>query len=188
MRSKLSSGSKKIRTAYERRVGLRLLADSLHHLHERTPRAHTSLGQLMRFWSDIVGQQLALRCRPLRLRTTQRGDSPTRHLLLQVAPGFALEVQYSLPLLQERINTFLGYRCVDRISLRQSNQDFPAPTARSKSTKEEIRPEQRQAVHAWLEKLLSSQTSPRLKRVLWRLGCHCAKPCLGDSSRGGKPS
>ncbi|MBM3608116.1 MAG: DUF721 domain-containing protein [Alphaproteobacteria bacterium] len=77
-------------------------------------------------WQDIAGERLAAVCEPLRLQWPTR--APNRPpdtlpepatLVLQVEGAFALEAQHLAPLLIERVNARLGWKCVGRISLRQ---------------------------------------------------------------------
>lgn len=77
-----------------------------------------ALGALAADWGDIVGADLAERCRPEKLSFPRgRQDGATLHL--QIDPAAALEVQHELPRLIERINRFFGHAAVAQIKLRQ---------------------------------------------------------------------
>ncbi len=74
-------------------------------------------------WRDIVGARIAARAEPSRLRwrRSPRHDAaatPPATLVLRVEGGFALELQHLAPLIVERVNTHLGWRCVGRLDLR----------------------------------------------------------------------
>ena len=89
-------------------------------------------------WPEIAGEPIAELCAPERLKRAPRaahgggpGGKPAKpvatsnaaeaaQLILRVEPGFGLEVQYATPLLIDRINAFLGWRCVSRIAIRQA--------------------------------------------------------------------
>lgn len=78
------------------------------------------------YWKDIAGERLAEVSEPQRLRWpvqpahAQPGVNPEpAALVLQVEGAFAIEFQHLAPILIERINTRLGWRCVGRIVLRQ---------------------------------------------------------------------
>jgi hypothetical protein len=75
--------------------------------------------QLVQHWSEIVGERLAKSSSPEKL-SFPRGARRDGTLKLRVAPGIALEVQHSEPVLLERINGFFGYRAVVRLSLSQT--------------------------------------------------------------------
>jgi hypothetical protein len=77
-------------------------------------------------WDEIAGERLAAVTEPLKLQWPSRGakrspDAPAEPatLVLRVEGAFAIEVQHLAPLLCERINGRLGWRCVGKIALRQ---------------------------------------------------------------------
>lgn len=81
---------------------------------------------LLMQWPAIVGERLAGVCAPEKLQWPARGrkasaDRPQEPatLTLRVEPGFGLEVQHLAPVIVERVNGHLGWRCVGRIVLRQ---------------------------------------------------------------------
>ena len=121
-------------------------------LSEFTPKALSSAAAKLGFgesdiilhWTDIAGERLAEVSEPQRLRwpvqpaNRQPGVNPEpAALVLQVEGAFAIEFQHLAPILIERINTRLGWRCVGRILLRQGpirrrpkgRGRIPAPTA-----------------------------------------------------------
>lgn len=77
-------------------------------------------------WSEIVGETLARVSAPLKMdwpkiRPDQFDDQASKGatLMVQVASAFALDVQYQIPVLIERINAHFGWRCVSKIVLKQ---------------------------------------------------------------------
>ncbi len=89
---------------------------------------------LMR-WAEIVGGRVADICLPERLQWPARArkSAPGRPtepatLILRVEPGFGLEIQHMVPTILDRVNAHLGWRCVDRVTLRQQPLALrPAP-------------------------------------------------------------
>lgn len=88
-------------------------------------RLGMSQATLVLDWSEIVGERLAAVCEPARLRWPPRGpkSDPTKAsepatLQLRVAQGMGLEIQHLGPVLIERVNAHLGWRCVGKIALR----------------------------------------------------------------------
>jgi len=75
--------------------------------------------QLIRHWPDIVGERMARGTVPEKLSFT-RGARRDGTLRLGVVPGLGLEIQHNEPVILERINAFLGYRAVSRLTLRQT--------------------------------------------------------------------
>ena len=94
-------------------------------------------------WSDIIGPPLEAYTRPLKLEWPRRKSSSeagleggAATLVLRVESAFALDVQHMLPVLIERINARYGWRCVDKIVLKQGPVEHkervrpqPVPTA-----------------------------------------------------------
>jgi len=117
--------------------------------------------QLVRHWTEIVGERLARDASPLRL-SFPRGGRRDGTLKLRVAPGIALEIQHNEPLLLERINGFFGYRVVARLGLQQTG---PAPGDRA--------PRRRalsEAEAAALERRVGAVADTGLRTALARLG------------------
>lgn len=88
-------------------------------------------------WAEIVGERIAAMCEPARLRWPPRGpkSDPARAsdpatLQLRAAAGFGLEIQHLAPVIIERVNAHLGWRCVAKIALRQEPLQRPRKAAR----------------------------------------------------------
>lgn len=85
-------------------------------------------------WAQVVGSRLAAVSAPLRLvwppggPKSAPGDSRPAALAIRVEGAFALELQHLAPIVVERVNAMLGWRCVDRLTLRQGPLPHrPAP-------------------------------------------------------------
>jgi hypothetical protein len=78
---------------------------------------------IVMYWPDIVGARLAEFCEPMTVRWPGRrapGSPPaSATLVVRVEGGFALELQHLAPLLIERVNSHLGWRCIGRLVLKQ---------------------------------------------------------------------
>lgn len=83
-------------------------------------------------WPQIVGARLAAVSAPVRLiwpPTPPRaapGEARPATLCVRVEGAFAIELQHLAPLVMERVNARLGWRCVERLQLLQG----PLPRAR----------------------------------------------------------
>jgi hypothetical protein len=97
-------------------------------------------------WAAIVGADLAGCTMPERLswpkpvaRGAENDEEPARPsatLVLTVEAGRALDVQYRLREVGERINAYFGYRAVTTIKIRQTHAlPMPKPVPRN-----EVRP------------------------------------------------
>lgn len=118
------------------------------------------LGALMLDWQDVVGADVAARCRPDKIgRASEQG----RTLSLIVRSGSdAVDLQHRAPQLIDRINTYLGGRPIVRLTLRQGV--LPAPPRRSRPLGPAT-PQQRATVAAKLAHLPDSPLKARLQSL-----------------------
>ena len=72
-------------------------------------------------WTAIVGETLAAKTLPRRLRFAKHSERRDGTLTIACEPAFALELQHMLPLLIERLNAHFGYRAVAKVRLEQAN-------------------------------------------------------------------
>ncbi|HPG01724.1 MAG TPA: DciA family protein [Beijerinckiaceae bacterium] len=133
-------------------------------------RLGMSQATLVLDWAEIVGERLAGVCEPARLRWPPRGpkSDPTKAsepatLMLRVAPGMGLEIQHMAPVLIERVNAHLGWRCVGKIALRA--EPF-SPKRKPKRKPPVVDPQAR----AEAERLAEGIEDEALKAALTRLG------------------
>ncbi|MGD9657888.1 MAG: DUF721 domain-containing protein [Methylocystis sp.] len=94
-----------------------------------------SEASLLMCWREIVGARIARICAPAALqwpvRARGKASDPAAPksrektprepatLVLRVDPGFGLEAQHFAPIIIDRVNAHLGWRCVARIAMRQ---------------------------------------------------------------------
>jgi hypothetical protein len=75
------------------------------------------------YWDEIVGERLAAMSQPLKLQWPPRrrgeGGLAPASLVVRVESGFALELQHLAGGVIARVNAHLGWRCVDRLLLKQ---------------------------------------------------------------------
>ncbi|RYC30815.1 DUF721 domain-containing protein [Lichenibacterium minor] len=89
-------------------------------------------------WADIAGPRVAAFAEPVEIKWPRKGASskmpkpgaddppepgggrPPATLVVRVEGAFALELQHLAPLLIERINAHLGWRCIGKLALRQA--------------------------------------------------------------------
>lgn len=154
-----------------RKASAKALADFLPDaLDPLVARLGMSQATLVLDWAEIVGERLAAVCEPARLRWPPRGpkSDPTKAaepatLLLRVAPGMGLEIQHLAPMLIERVNAHLGWRCVGKIALRA--EPF---TPKRKALPRRTAPDPRARAEA--EKLAEGIEDEALRAALTRLG------------------
>jgi hypothetical protein len=89
--------------------------------------------ELVTRWADIVGTEIAACSEPIKLNWPRpiEGEEPdAATLVLRVEGPAAVEIQHLAELICERVNRFLGWRAVARLSLRQAplrRRQNPAP-------------------------------------------------------------
>jgi hypothetical protein len=138
--------------------------------------------ELVTRWTEIVGSEIAAYSQPIRIqwprplgpaaartandRQAGRGNDPGWErppgtLFLRVEGPAAIEIQHLAAVICERVNSFLGWRAIERIALRQ------APLRR---TARESRPVADPAAAAAIAAGLSDIVDADLKNALARLG------------------
>ena len=103
-----------------RKFGPRAIGESLPEIvGPALRRRGIAAARLISDWPEIIGEDLAADSCPRKLSNSRRDREPgTLHIA--VAGAAAVEIQHLEPVLIERINTYLGYRAVARIALRQT--------------------------------------------------------------------
>ncbi|MCR9257024.1 MAG: DciA family protein [Alphaproteobacteria bacterium] len=117
-------------------------------------------------WPGIAGKTLGARTLPLKLTgggRTPEGGRRAQTLILKVDGAWASEVNHQAALLIDRVNSYFGYRVIDRISLQQGYVPARAPERKK-------RPVPTPEVERRLDKLTGQGASDGLKASLTRLG------------------
>jgi hypothetical protein len=85
-------------------------------------------------WPEIIGERLAVYSRPVKIEWPRRRsysldgqEQQAATLVLRVESAFALEIQYMLPVLIERINARYGWQCIGKIVIKQGPIPKAAP-------------------------------------------------------------
>lgn len=118
-------------------------------------------------WPEIVGERLARRSAPERLETPRGAAAAVLHV--RVAPGAGPELQHLAPLVIERVNTFFGWRAVDRLRLVQA----PLPAGRSRRAADAPPPSPEE--EAAVDSAVAQAGDARLRLALKRLGLSVAR-------------
>ncbi len=119
-------------------------------------------------WPAIVGERIAGLCEPARLQWPPRGpkSDPSRlgpaTLWLRAAPGRGLEISHHAPVIAERVNAHLGWRCVDKIAVRSEPKRPKRPPATAPPDTPEAR--------ARAAGIVKRVEDPGLRDALTRLG------------------
>ncbi|MCV6596310.1 MAG: DUF721 domain-containing protein [Mangrovicoccus sp.] len=98
-----------------------------------------AVSRLLTHWSEIVGEDLAKLCRPLR---TNYGRGSFGATLTVLASGAAAPiVQARLPELQERVNACYGYTAISRVKITQTAPEGFGEAAKTYRANPATRPE-----------------------------------------------
>jgi hypothetical protein len=118
-------------------------------------------------WPEIMGERLSAVSEPSALEWPRgRGrEDPAlgATLVMRVEPGFALEAQHLAPLILDRVNAYFGWRCVERLSIRQG----PVPK-RTPDERRALAPDDKCVARA--KAIASSVADEDLRRSLTELG------------------
>ncbi|MBL8697025.1 MAG: DUF721 domain-containing protein [Alphaproteobacteria bacterium] len=124
-----------------------------------------AFASLVAVWPEIVGPRLGDDTAIEKL--VQPRDRGPGTLNLRVTPALALEVQHLAPQLIERINSYLGYAAVNRITLVQAPLQRPTGrrTTRARVLRDPLAESRAAEQAAVIE-------DPELRESLQRLGRH----------------
>ncbi len=138
------------------------------------------------YWDDIVGERIASASQPIKLQWPPRGKNPTpgrgiepASLVIRVESGFALELQHLAPVIIDRVNAHLGWKCVGRLLLKQG------PVSRIASGKRRVLPVDAAAL-AEAESSVTNIGDIRLREALARLGARVISDRANFAAKFGK--
>jgi len=131
-------------------------------------------GEVAARWPEIVGDALAHVTAPGRISWPRgQGEAAQKSggtLSVRTAPGRALETQYAVPRIIERLNGFMGYAAIAQVKIVQA-ADWPKPAA-SRPTLPTAK-----TVH---EQELARISDDELRASFARLGCAVAARAQGS--------
>ena len=124
--------------------------------------------RLLTHWAEIVGQETATICRPVKVSYGREGFGAT--LVLLTTGAWAPLVQADLPKLKDKVNAVYGYAAISRIRLTQTSATGlevapPIPPAKGQPQRP-IDPSKMQLIH----KEVSDVADNDLRSALAELG------------------
>lgn len=154
----------------DRRPGkMRPVGALMHGLTKRALGKHGfSSAALIEEWDNVIGPELAATCQPVKLGFPPRQrDNGTLHI--RADSGTALELQHLEPQIIQRVNAFLGYAAVARLTYIQapmSKRQMDARRHRKSPPDPVITP----PMPAATAKEIAAVDDPDLRASLERLG------------------
>ena len=138
---------------------------------------------LVTAWVDIAGERVASFAEPIAIKwprglakgvvETDASGAAVEHraatLILRVEGVFALELQHLAPMLVERVNAHLGWRCIGKLALRQAPLQGRPPAKPPPSPPSPAAVERARDLVAGIE-------DDALRKALVRLGSRALKP------------
>ncbi|WP_084005128.1 DUF721 domain-containing protein [Magnetovibrio blakemorei] len=124
-------------------------------------------GAIVTKWPEIVGDVMARHTQPEKIVFSRDGTSGGVLHLKTDSGAFATELQHKEPLIVERINTFFGYRAVERIKLIQG----PLPTTKAGPQGSPPRPLNKEEAQN-LAGTIANVDDAEIKEALERLGAN----------------
>lgn len=145
------------------RFGLRSLAATVAKVARPALRKRgLAAAKILTDWPQIVGAELARQSMPERLSGSRGGQGGVLHI--RVGGPLAVELQHLEPLVIEKINTYFGYRAVERMKLIHG--PIPAPAEVAARATRTLDPAEEAEIDARLEAVADGD----LRAALARLG------------------
>lgn len=124
-----------------------------------------ALAEIINHWNEIAGPLLTLETQPEKL-IYAAGAGHAATLEIAVSPAFALELQHLAPLIVEKINSYFGFRAVEKLRLRQTPIHRPESPQTAKRDSRPLTAEQRTK----LSEMLDGVEDRELRQALENLG------------------
>ncbi|OSQ39452.1 DUF721 domain-containing protein [Thalassospira mesophila] len=151
----------------ERRAGLRNLAPLVSNLTRPLVRKRGFFqAEILLHWGEIVGPALEDCTAPIRYSQPRGENAGGGTLVVRVSGPMALELQHRMPQIIDRVNTYFGYRAVERIKMMQGDISRPERRVRAPVNVPEG------PIRQGSEKVINEIEDPALREVLLRLGRH----------------
>ncbi|MBX2832847.1 MAG: DUF721 domain-containing protein [Rhodospirillales bacterium] len=165
----------------ERRMGLRNVAPLVGNLTRPLVRKRGFFQtEIILHWAEIVGRDLEQFTMPVKYTPPRGENAGGGTLVIRVTGPVAIELQHRMPQIIDRVNTYFGYRAVERIKMMQGDISRPERTVHRPT----VVPEGN-ITHA-SEINISKIEDPHLREVLTRLGRHIAGASGGLKPKAGK--
>jgi hypothetical protein len=127
-----------------------------------------AVSRLLTDWAEVVGQDVAKLCRPVKVGYAKGGLGGTLTLLARGAAGPMLQAQ--LPMIQQRVNACYGYNAVAKILITQTAAEGFAESQTPFSGRPKADASPTPDMHAAAASLADTVADPGLRDALAGLG------------------
>lgn len=149
--------------------GLRLLSEAIPKVTDKVfSRKYNMLGRLVTRWSDIVGEELAGKTQPVKIRyykSKKPGQKATASLDIATSSADATALHYQKDLILERINQIFGDRWITAIRFVPIAANAPSPVKRSVKSRKPLTTEEKQHLSDVLENVEDPDLLEKLKNL-----------------------
>lgn len=118
-------------------------------------------------WLDIVGEEIASFCNPIKTRFNPKENIRTLYVEVPVG-GFALELRHKENYILEKINAYFGYKAIHKFNIAQ-NMNMSVRHIRTKKEEKE-EPPLDEGDKKYLSELISGINDEKLREILTKLG------------------
>ncbi len=165
----------------ERRMGLRNVAPLVGNLTRPLVRKRGFFQtEIILHWAEIVGRDLEQFTMPVKYAPPRGENAGGGTLVIRVTGPVAIELQHRMPQIIDRVNTYFGYRAVERIKMMQGDISRPERTVHRPTVVPEGNITQASEIN------IAKIEDPHLREVLTRLGRHIAGATGGVRPKDGK--
>ena len=165
----------------ERRMGLRNVAPLVGNLTRPLVRKRGFFQtEIILHWAEIVGRDLEQFTMPVKYAPPRGENAGGGTLVIRVTGPVAIELQHRMPQIIDRVNTYFGYRAVERIRMMQGDISRPERTVHRPTVVPEGNITQASEIN------IAKIEDPHLREVLTRLGRHIAGATGGLRPKDGK--
>ena len=148
---------------FKRKMSLKPISDIIHPITNKAFKKKGFLqGEIISKWSQIVGEDLAKKTQPKRIRFASHSSSAiTTKLIIQVAIGYAPIIQHQQKEILDKVNTYFGYLAIGKLQLIQAPLMIENETI--KVTKVNLTKKERQRLDNSIKNIQSYDLSEALK-------------------------
>ena len=165
----------------ERRNGLRNVAPLVGNLIRPLVRKRGFFQtEIILHWAEIVGRDLEKFTMPVKYIQPRGENAGGGTLVIRVSGPVAIELQHRMPQIIDRVNTYFGYRAVERIKMMQGDISRPERTVHTPTSVPEGNIARASEIN------IAKIEDPHLREVLTRLGRHIAGATGGLRPKDGK--
>lgn len=165
----------------ERRNGLRNVAPLVGNLTRPLVRKRGFFQtEIILHWAEIVGRDLEKFTMPVKYIQPRGENAGGGTLVIRVSGPVAIELQHRMPQIIDRVNTYFGYRAVERIKMMQGDISRPERTVHTPTSVPEGNIARASEIN------IAKIEDPHLREILTRLGRHIAGATGGLRPKDGK--